>query len=130
MGDEWFFGSDIEKVFIPNTVRVLGENAFAYCEKLREVVFEPGSRLNTIKCSCFYGCGLEEVVVPKSVREIEGFAFYYCEHLHSLTFEEGSKLVHVGEQIVYSTPLEQKELKFPSTAQIDNDIKVGVMQLL
>ena len=31
----WFDGSDIEKVFIPNTVRALEKRAFACCHQLR-----------------------------------------------------------------------------------------------
>ena len=45
VGNWWFSGSDIEKVIIPNSVESLGESAFYRCEQLREVVFEPGSRL-------------------------------------------------------------------------------------
>ena len=48
VGKDWFRDSDIEKVFIPNTVRELGKSAFYSCEKLREIVFESGSQLETI----------------------------------------------------------------------------------
>ena len=82
--------SDIKKVFISNTVRELGENAFCGCEKLHEVIFEPGSQLETIGESCFSNCDLREMIVPKSVRSIGDFAFGYCCNLHSLTFEEES----------------------------------------
>lgn len=51
--------SSIEKLFISNTIRKLEDNAFLDCEKLREVVFEPGSRLETIGDLCFSHCILE-----------------------------------------------------------------------
>ena len=82
--------SDIKKVFISNTVRELGENAFCGCEKLHEVIFEPDSQLETIGESCFSNCELEEVTIPKSVCSIGYCAFQYCRNLRSLTFEEGS----------------------------------------
>ena len=113
--------SDIEKVFIPNTVRELENNAFSYCRKLREIIFESGSQLEKIGKECFFNCGLEEVTVPKSVCSIGRSAFHYCSNLRSLTFEEGSQLARVGCYIVDGTRVDLKKVKFPSTAQIDRD---------
>ena len=96
VGIEWFDTDDIEKVIIPSSVRVLRERAFILCEFLREVVFEPGSRLETIGNGCFYSCAIREITVPRSVRSIGDVAFGYSNNLHSLTFEEGSQLTHVG----------------------------------
>ena len=121
VGDYWFLCSDIEKVFIPSTVRELGEDAFCGCERLCEVVFESGSQLETIGDNCFSNCGLEEMVIPKSVRSIGRCAFQYCSNLRSLTFEERSQLAHVGSYIVDGTLVDLKKVKFPSTAQVDRD---------
>ena len=121
VGARWFCWSDIEKVFIPNTVRELGEDAFRDCKRLREVVFAPNSRLEDIGDNCFSNCGFEEVTVPKSVRSIGRCAFQYCRNLQSLTLEEGSHLAHVGKDIVRGTRVDLKKVKFPSTAQIDNN---------
>ena len=38
-----FRNSEVEKVTIPSSVRELGNEAFQSCQKLCEVVFEPGS---------------------------------------------------------------------------------------
>lgn len=89
VGAWWFKDCDIEKLFISNTVRELRKDAFADCEKLREIIFEPNSRLETIEGSCFCRCGLEKVIIPKSVRVIGDFAFDSCRSLRSLTFEKG-----------------------------------------
>ena len=59
IGDDWFWESDVEKLIIPNTVRELGHSAFSWCEKLREVVFEPDSRLEAIREFCFAHSMLE-----------------------------------------------------------------------
>lgn len=90
VGIEWFDTDDIEKVISPSSVRVLRERAFILCEFLRDVVFEPGSRLETIGTDCFSECGLVKVVIPRSVREIGSGAFGGCHSLSSLAFEEGS----------------------------------------
>ena len=118
VGDSWFIISDIEKLIIPNTVRELGDTAFANCGELREVVFEPGSRLESIEKFCFSNCGIECMTIPKSVTVIGANAFYYCKCLRSLKFEERSQLKHVGEGALAYTPLENRKGLFPSTARV------------
>lgn len=90
VGDEWFSFNDMEKVFIPNTVKELGDSAFADCLLLYEVIFEPNSRLEIIGESCFSNCDFGKITIPKSVQSIGDFAFNGCHNLYSLTFEEGS----------------------------------------
>lgn len=117
MGIEWFDTDDIEKVIIPSSVRVLRERAFILCEFLREVVFEPGSRLETIGADCFSECGLVKVVIPRSVREIGSGAFSNCHNLSSLVFEEGSQLARVGRQAFARTRLTPEQLKYPNAVR-------------
>ena len=93
---EWFQGSDVEKVIIPNSVTSLGHYAFYQCTQLREVVFEPNSSLRTIGSHCFVRCQLREIFIPKSLRAIGEMAFYGCKNLSSLRFEDGSELSYVG----------------------------------
>ena len=69
-GKGWFHRQSIQRLVIPSSVRELGEEAFGGCEGLREVVFEPGSRLERLGESCFEECGLLEIVVPRSVRVV------------------------------------------------------------
>ena len=59
--------SSVERVIIPNSVENLGEYAFYRCKQLREVIFEPGSRMKTIKRRCFKGSKLRKIIIPKNV---------------------------------------------------------------
>ena len=59
--------SSAEIVIIPNSVERLGESAFYKCKQLHEIIFEPGSRLKTIKRRCFRGSELRKIVIPKNV---------------------------------------------------------------
>ena len=45
-------------MIVSKSVRVLGPSLFYGCERLREVIFESGSRLERIREQCFRGCGL------------------------------------------------------------------------
>ena len=40
VGDNWLRECDIETLIVPSSVRKFGVHAFAYCEHLREVVFQ------------------------------------------------------------------------------------------
>lgn len=127
--DDGSFGeSDIEKLIIPNTVRELGREAFVECKKLREVVFEPGSQLETIGYCCFSHCMFEKITIPKSVRRIEECAFCGCKRLRSLVFEEGSQLQYVGKNVLTAGPLEWTKGLFPSTAHVEFDQKMYNMR--
>lgn len=117
----WFADSGIEKLIISNTVKKLGDEAFSDCVRLCEVVFEPGSQLETIGNWCFSCSGIEQIVIPKNVQSIENGVFYGCKGLRSLTFEDGSQLTHVGMNVLVSTPLEQESGLFPSTARVGTE---------
>ena len=65
-----FSGTQIRKVALPSTLRVLGKEAFLGCKKLGRVVFREGSRLEEIGAKCFSGSGIEDIAIPPSVITI------------------------------------------------------------
>ena len=97
------------------SVRKLGCFAFCQCKLLRKVVFEPGSRLEFIRRSCFAESGLRKVIIPASVRVIDSFAFYSCQELSALSFEEGSRLSKVDFQAFHGTRLRPENVHYPDT---------------
>ena len=119
--DDRFSFSDIRKLIIPSTVKRLGDRAFKGCYRLREVVFEAGSQLETIGRSCFNSCDIERMTIPRSVRDIGNGAFDGCRRLCSLAFEDGSQLERVGRGALLRTPLEDEKGLFPRTARADGD---------
>lgn len=81
----------LEKVTIPNTV--IGFNTDTYytsetfygCTGLKEVVFEGGSKLESIGMSAFSGCtNLETIIIPDSVSIIDESAFKDCSALKEI----------------------------------------------
>lgn len=94
----------LEKVIIPNGIRLIGDEAFRDCENLREVDFSECKTLTLIGWHSFSGCknlvkldlrnciSLETIksyafqdcvriisfVIPKNVNTIENYAFNYC----------------------------------------------------
>lgn len=77
-----YFGN-APKVIIPDGVEIIGDNAFAEDENLKEIIF-PES-LCYIKYAAFKYCvNLRCISLPKNVREIGTQCFYGCESLEEV----------------------------------------------
>ena len=109
IGKGVFAGSGLKSIVVPDTVTVLGENAFDYCLNLKTVKLTseiteipPGAfntcvRLKTIEIpdgvqmigeSAFNDCtNLREITIPESVRVISRGAFIDCVSLEKVTFK-------------------------------------------
>ncbi|MDR0220187.1 MAG: leucine-rich repeat domain-containing protein [Lachnospiraceae bacterium] len=83
-----FFESGIEYVYIPEGVKAMWNSAFAKSKKLRKV--ELPESLMVIGANAFRECsGLAEVKIPKkSFLEIQSCAFMDCKALSTLTFSQ------------------------------------------
>lgn len=93
---------DLEEVYLPSSMKVIGPVAFAECPNLRRVVLNHGleeigdgaflgaisltdidlpSTLKEIGSMAFYSCGIGEVSVPESVSHIGESCFWECMNL-------------------------------------------------
>ena len=106
-----FQKSRLKKLVISSSVRTLGRAAFSGCERLCEVVFQPGSRLERIGEYCFAGCSLRQLVVPRSVRQIGDFAFCECRDLCRVDLEPDSLLAYVGEFAFWLTSMDLQNIR-------------------
>ena len=113
-------GKRYERAFVPKSVTVILDCAFANCESLKEVVIEEGSGLKTIGREVFRGCsslasisfpeglesigayafegtGLENAEFPGSLRTIGQGAFYGCKRLRAAKFTDGLEVLGTNE---------------------------------
>lgn len=66
----------ITSVYIPESVRQIGTNAFKNCTKLEEVVFTGNSKLTTIGGGAFENCtSLSKITLPQTVTYLKNYAF-------------------------------------------------------
>ena len=71
IGFNAFHYTSIVSVFIPATVLYINEYAFSYCQSLKEVRFEKGSKLKKIDKGAFgLTCLLECIDLPKSLETV------------------------------------------------------------
>ena len=76
----YFMGHNITEYTIPNTIKTIGNNAFAYCEELTSITIPNG--ITSIGEGAFKNCtGLTSIEIPYSVTNIGYAAFGYCENL-------------------------------------------------
>lgn len=86
-GNELVLGC--KNTIIPNTVKIIGENAFNGCE-LGEMKI-PGSVVS-IKEKAFFCAGLKSIVIPNSVTEIGKEAFV-CNRFKQVTLSNSLKVI-------------------------------------
>lgn len=85
IGKSSFLKKDVVSVTIPDSVTLIGWEAFNSCSKLKSVVI--GKSVETISGYAFSYCkSLEKIVIPDSVKKIREYAFFQCENLTSVDF--------------------------------------------
>jgi len=86
-----YLGNDAN-VTIPNTVKVIGKEAFKGYTKLASVTIPTG--VTSIGESAFQGCtGLTNVNILSTNIVIGQYAFFGCTNLYSVTISEGVKSI-------------------------------------
>lgn len=72
----------LEKVCLPDTLKVIKKRAFYRCKELKKIAI-PNSVTNIGK-EAFYFCGLEELQLPVSLKIIDDSAFFRCKNLKTV----------------------------------------------
>ena len=104
---------NLEKVTIAGSVKVIGEQAFDYCEKLTEVSL--GYGIEEFKEAVFGDCtALKEITIPGSIRVMDYNSFTGCESLEKVVIEEGVPYIY-NDAFIYCTAL--KEVTIPESVK-------------
>ena len=77
---------NISKVILPDTMEVIGYDAFFFCRNLRFVEFP--SSITTLKDGAFWQTGIQNVYIPSTITTIEGNMFFSWED-----YTNGQKIV-------------------------------------
>ena len=90
-----FFGTPIKEVVLPQSVKTIGNSAFADCANLESIVLNEG--LITIDTYAFGGTSkLKEIIIPKTVVNMNEDAFYSCETMERVKFEGNAPADYVS----------------------------------
>ncbi len=90
--DEIFWeNKDIESVVFPDSLKVIGSNAFRNCSNLKKVTFGKDSQLEIIKYVAFANTIIEEFISPSTLQVIERATFSGCSKLKVFSFPKSFK---------------------------------------
>ena len=88
----------LEKVVLPESLKVIGDYAFADCEKLNVVKGLALTCLEKIGTSAFENCKeIKNIEIPSTVKYLRGAAFSGCASLEKIVFSPGSVLEYIGD---------------------------------
>ncbi len=93
-----FRETDIKSLFIPSSVKRIGEGAFRFCFDLNKVTLSNG--LEEIGDYAFCECGLEELYIPDTLVSIGENAFLGCPLKHLRLGASLKKIREVKSHIV------------------------------
>lgn len=79
---------ELYSVYVPETVGLIGEFAFANCPNLTSVSFNSNSMLTEIGNNAFVTSGLTSIVFPESLTKIGNYAFSNCYGLTTITIPD------------------------------------------
>lgn len=98
IGKEAFRGcSELKEVVLPNDIEEIQDCAFYKCISLRKVSF--GDKLKVIGNKSFENCAFDKIDFPDSVISIGNEAFSTCFNLRDIKFSLG--LEKIGKQAFY-----------------------------
>ena len=79
----FFYCDELEEINLPEGITSIGESAFEFCESLEQITLP--SQLTVIKSGLFSNCvSLQEIVIPSKVTRIEATAFNNCRSLENV----------------------------------------------
>lgn len=79
---------------------VINKYAFANCDALAELVFEPGSQVSILEAGAFQGCSsLAKLTIPSSMTKVGYEAFKGCSSLAEIEFMASNKKLAFGEGV-------------------------------
>ena len=85
----------LSTVNLPDSLEVISDSAFLYCENLLSIRIPDG--VKEIEITAFSHCSsLTEIIIPSSVATVGEAAFEYCTSLANVVFEEGCKYISVN----------------------------------
>ena len=103
--NDTFFNSPLEEVTIPESIRMIGDNAFSSCKNLKNI--EIPSKVATIGHSAFAMSSLESVVLESALESVGRRTFFNCENLKKVEIRDSKLEILTWEMFAECRKLEE-----------------------
>lgn len=119
--DAFKWCENLQKVIFPKNLKKIGNRAFQGCKKIEKICIPEGTEI--IGAAAFYFCtSLKEVIFPKSIEIIGGSAFYGCFQLTKVEIQPVNYFLEINSKAFGSCDrLKDVILPIPVDCKIAND---------
>jgi len=94
-----FSSSNVKSVYLPTSLRRMGDLAFSY-SNIERLVIDEG--LEVIPPQAFYGCQvLQSIYLPSTITKIDDGAFYYTISVRDITIACSSEVPTLGNNAAF-----------------------------
>ena len=95
INDAFLDADNLRRIYLPDSLEVIGSGAFYGRDTLEFVDFPDSLRIIGFKAFC--GCGIRNLILPHHLAIIEAQAFFACENLSFVFIPES--VISIGEAI-------------------------------
>lgn len=123
-----FEHEQFESIKLPNSLKIIEEKGFIYCDKLQDINLPEG--LLAIKKEAFCGCyNIKAIFIPASVVELGDMAFYNCSSIESFEIDSNNNNYIFENGIIFSK--DKRRLIFAISSLIEENIQLpeGLLEI-
>lgn len=92
-----FMGCSVEEVVMPDSVKMIGNEAFSCCKYLKKINLSKNLQKTTNQLgnnACFKKCErLKGIEIPAGIKEIPNMMFFGCRELSEVIFHDGLEVI-------------------------------------
>ena len=92
-----FMGCSVEEVVMPDSVKMIGNEAFSSCKYLKKINLSKNLQKTTNQLgnnACFKKCErLKGIEIPAGIKEIPNMMFFGCRELSEVVFHDGLEVI-------------------------------------
>lgn len=92
-----FMGCSVEEVVMPDSVKMIGNEAFSCCKYLKKINLSKNLQKTTNQLgnnACFKKCErLKGIEIPAEIKEIPNMMFFGCRELSEVVFHDGLEVI-------------------------------------
>lgn len=113
-----FMGCSVEEVVMPDSVKMIGNEAFSCCKYLKKINLSKNLQKTTNQLgnnACFKKCErLKGIEIPAGIKEIPNMMFFGCRELSEVVFHDGLEVIGAS---VFASCRNLEKISLPKTVK-------------